>query len=491
MKNLNFALFGFEIDFGRLLCEQGNSPKIWFLNIKDYKKHKKLIKDLKKKHNFDDFLSEDIRKHIVPESKSDYYGSDEVRDIFYKVLDQTYPDYYKAFFRYKGERKAFFRTIFWADIINEIYSVVDFYYWKLKYHNINTVFFSNIPHFGSDIILAKVCELLSINVFFCNQSILTNRYWIIRNQKCENFFDKDHLVKSTNPEKIEVPIVKTPHYMKHNIRSSRKRYGHIVENMTLFILRSFLFYWIYDPKKYVKNFHRLLLHTLPLPETRRGKLIHQLSEDYEYIYFPLHLQPELTVDYLGKSYGDQLLAIEFLSSKLPSKFKILVKENPKQSLLSRGPAFIKRLRVIPNVEIMDISCDSVQLIKQSKILATITGTAGWEAIRLGKPVIIFGDAWYAKMPGIFRHEEIQSKEDIIKVSEAIFSKDVLKNEFNKLQEFLHKGVVDYGYARIAKDFDRQNNAKVVCENFLALLNESEATFKPSSEGITSHCTSTV
>ena len=72
------------------------------------------------------------------------------------------------------------------------------------------------------------------------------------------------------------------------------------------------------------------------PETRQGKFIHQLSEDCEYIYFPLHLQPELTTDYLGGSYGDQLRAIEFLSSKLPSKFKILVKEK------SETKSFVKR-----------------------------------------------------------------------------------------------------------------------------------------------------
>ena len=491
MKNLNFALFGLEIHFCEFLCNQGNPPKLWFIRGKDYEKYEKLIKDLKKDHDFDEFSMTNIIKHIFPDYKSDYSGSDEVRDIFYKVLDQTYHDYYKSFFRYKGEGKAFIKTIFWTDIINEIYLAVDFYYWKLKSHNIDTVFCTNIPHFGSDVIFAKVCELLSINVFFFNQSILTNRYWIIRNQKCKNFFDKDHLVKSTNLEKIEVPIVEAPDYMKYNIKSSRKRYRQSVENIILFVIRSFLFYWLYKPKKYVRNFHRLFLQIFPLPETRRGKFIHQLSEDYEYIYFPLHLQPELTVDYLGKSYGDQLLAIEFLSSKLPSKFKILVKENPKQSLLSRGLAFTKRLRAIPNVEIMDIGCDSFQLIKQSKILATITGTAGWEAIRLGKPTIVFGDAWYAEMPGVFRSEKIQSKEDIIKIGEHTFSKESLRNEFNKLQEFLHEGVIDYDYVRLTKGFDYQKNTKVVGENLLALLNESTTAFAPASEGIASRTQSQI
>ena len=40
---------------------------------------------------------------------------------------------------------------------------------------------------------------------------------------------------------------------------------------------------------------------------------------------------------------------------------------------------------IPNVEFIGKRVSSIELIKHSKLVSTITGTAGWEAILIGKP----------------------------------------------------------------------------------------------------------
>jgi capsule polysaccharide export protein KpsC/LpsZ len=42
------------------------------------------------------------------------------------------------------------------------------------------------------------------------------------------------------------------------------------------------------------------------------------------------------------------------------------------------------------------------LIDNAVAVATVTGTAGWEAINRGTPAITFGSAWYRDAPGVYR-----------------------------------------------------------------------------------------
>ena len=125
----------------------------------------------------------------------------------------------------------------------------------------------------------------------------------------------------------------------------------------------------------------------------------------DFVYFPLHLEPELNVHVLGRKFANQLDAIQAMAEVLPSGWNLLLKENPKQGYMHRGDAFYQRLRMLHGVRFVPDDTPSGRLIEQCRLVATIIGTAGYEAMLMGKSCIHFGDAWYEGLPGAYRFEQ--------------------------------------------------------------------------------------
>lgn len=173
-----------------------------------------------------------------------------------------------------------------------------------------------------------------------------------------------------------------------------------------------------------------------------------------FVYFPMHLQPEMTTATLGKEYNDQILAIERVRNLIPDDWYIYIKENPLQAYTWRDKYFYARLKSLKNVRYIKGNTDTYELIRNCQFVATITGTAGFEAISGGKPVLVFGLAWYRCLPGVtIYNEEVQLNEVLRK-----FSEQSLKNEFEKLEKNFVKGVIADEVFQFEK-FDIEENKK--------------------------------
>ena len=132
-------------------------------------------------------------------------------------------------------------------------------------------------------------------------------------------------------------------------------------------------------------------------------LVQDLRTDLKYIDFPRHYQPEITTSPLGGPFVDQISALALLGKHVPSPYKIVVKEHPMQTWVGRGHDFYKNIvDQCKNIIFVNKSTSSHELIKNSVAVATITGTAGWEALFRKKPVLLFGNIFYELAPGVFK-----------------------------------------------------------------------------------------
>ena len=125
----------------------------------------------------------------------------------------------------------------------------------------------------------------------------------------------------------------------------------------------------------------------------------------KFVYFPLHMQPEATTIVCAQKYEKQLYFIDSLVKSLPADTMLYVKEH--YSFLGiRENGFYEQLKLYPNVVLIDPWEDSIKLIEKSQCVATLTGTAGQEAMLLRHPVFMSGDIIYKGAPGVMYLEEV-------------------------------------------------------------------------------------
>lgn len=152
----------------------------------------------------------------------------------------------------------------------------------------------------------------------------------------------------------------------------------------------------------------------------------EVKTDEPYILLALHLEPERTVCPEGGVFANQLLVAEMIARNLPSGWKLYIRENPKQLKGITKPAggeyrskeYYNQLSSLPNVKLIPFEKSPFELIDNSKAVATLTGTIGWEAVLRGKPALVFGYAWYRGCEGVFY---VPTNEDCKKAMDAIFS----------------------------------------------------------------------
>jgi hypothetical protein len=108
-----------------------------------------------------------------------------------------------------------------------------------------------------------------------------------------------------------------------------------------------------------------------------------------YVFFPLQTEPEATLLQNSPEYFFQLEAIFALSRALPAGVKLVVKEG--LLAVGRRPAgFYERIASLPNVVLMDMNERGIDVVGEARAVATISSTAGMEALIMGKPVLLFG-----------------------------------------------------------------------------------------------------
>jgi hypothetical protein len=127
----------------------------------------------------------------------------------------------------------------------------------------------------------------------------------------------------------------------------------------------------------------------------------QLDLDAPFVFFPLHMQPEVSTSAMAGVFEDQYLAVKILSMATPPDWKIVVKEHPAQLVYNlvermnyRDAEYYELMAKIPKVIMLPAEASYSDLYTHSKVNVTMTGSNGWESLMMGKALVVFGNPWY-------------------------------------------------------------------------------------------------
>jgi hypothetical protein len=224
-----------------------------------------------------------------------------------------------------------------SEIRNYFQMLIYFFYKFLKEYNFNYIIYSNIPHESHIYVLYLVGNYLEIKNAICYQSHIPERFFIL--SKIEDFGSFPCSIKLSPPISDHYELPKKWSYM-NNLRED---YSYGIKDFILEIVRK----PIRIPVAAVR-----LRNAIIYRDTLKSFVIHTIPVNYRFVYFPMQMQPELTTCMLGGDFSDQIYALETLSSMVPNDVIIIVKENPKQTEMERGPNFFKRLGQLKNVKMI-------------------------------------------------------------------------------------------------------------------------------------------
>lgn len=128
--------------------------------------------------------------------------------------------------------------------------------------------------------------------------------------------------------------------------------------------------------------------------------LEDLPEGAEVVFYPLHEEPEATLNYMSEFCSNQVATIENILKCLTPNQVLVVKEHPvdKGSLLRRKfweiRASNSALFFLPG------ELHGREVLARAERVVTLTSTVGWEAAVIGKAVYVLGEIFYNHLPGV-------------------------------------------------------------------------------------------
>ena len=352
--------------------------------------------------------------------------------------------------------------------------LLNYFSYIIEKEKITDVIVFDIPHTFYSYVFYQLCKKKKLNTIVLEHHYLTG-YSAIHNQFSFPEIPKDYLPEISLPkleEKIptdinEVLFKSSPFLVASKIKETKA----IVKSGKFSTLKLIIRYFDKATKNFIMGcfpffFKKEVLHFTALDNIKNRfiyrnllnikliKLI-RLNIQYNkiceknpnlncnYVFLALHMQPEKTSQPMGLEFDNQFMMVKVISQSMPKGWKLFVKEHPNQFNVRKVPnrhyrdsIFYKALSQIENVKFIPLEKDSRQLVIKSKMIATLTGTVGWEAITAFKPALVFGESYYMNCGSVRKVTSVNSCKKAIDELLSLSKEDMKSEIYRYLSYYL-------------------------------------------------------
>lgn len=121
-----------------------------------------------------------------------------------------------------------------------------------------------------------------------------------------------------------------------------------------------------------------------------------LPAERPFVYYPLHVPADVALTLRAPEYLDQLSLVDFLARTIPATHLLAVKEHPAQIGALDSRWLLGLLARHDNVRLLHPALNNYDVLAAADAVVSVNSKSGAEALLVGKPVIVLGDAFYAE-----------------------------------------------------------------------------------------------
>ncbi|MEM6474689.1 MAG: hypothetical protein AAF687_00835 [Pseudomonadota bacterium] len=122
----------------------------------------------------------------------------------------------------------------------------------------------------------------------------------------------------------------------------------------------------------------------------------------EIVLYPLHQEPEATLNYMSEFMANQVATIENILKCLGPHQTLVVKEHPVDKGALLRPKFRDIRARYSNLAFLPAEVHAREILARCDRVVTLTSSVGWEAAALGKSVCVMGEIYWDSVPGVTR-----------------------------------------------------------------------------------------